>query len=301
MGFYFLATRTGKRLIGVFNHLGPSISYDTIRAVLICNADEIRKEIISHIHTSGEPVILTYDNLTKKHHAGAETLLNKSVMYTFTAAAVVFPVMSKSLAAHLGKDITKVNNILPEQTLPGEGFQRFRDRTHRVLAIRDLMPGISRDLLLRSHPDWKSLQTSDILNIPDDQKYFNTVASALICRVLRKHFSKQMQMSDEKGIAPIGLPKAFTIPSTCSDIRTLATMQINESSIEGNLEVLRMVCRRRNPAAAGAADATPSGVSRVRVTRTVLRKCDIGLHRTVTVDSHRRRTDTHIRGRRSPL
>ena len=60
-------------------------------------------------------------------------------------------------------------------------------------------------------------------------------------------------------------------------------------------------CRRRIPAAAGAVDATPSGVSRVRVTRTVLRECDIGLHRTVTVDSHRRRTDTRIRGRRSPL
>ena len=60
-------------------------------------------------------------------------------------------------------------------------------------------------------------------------------------------------------------------------------------------------CRRKIPAAAGAADATPSGVSRVRVTRTVLRECDIGLHRTVKVDSHRRRTDTRIRGRCSPL
>jgi len=42
----------------------------------------------------------------------------------------------------------------------------------------------------------------------------------------------------------------------------------------------------------GAADATPSGVSRVRVTQTSLREGDIGLHRTVTVDSHRQRTDT---------
>jgi len=53
-------------------------------------------------------------------------------------------------------------------------------------------------------------------------------------------------------------------------------------------------CRGRIPAAAGAADAMPSGVSRVRVTRTVLRECDLGLHRTVTVDSHRRHTDTGI-------
>jgi len=45
---------------------------------------------------------------------------------------------------------------------------------------------------------------------------------------------------------------------------------------------LALHCWRRIPAAAGTADAMPSGVSRVRVTRTVLRGCDIGLHRTVT-------------------
>ena len=65
MGYYFFATRTGKRPIGVLNHLGLSVSYDTIRIVLIRNADEVRKEIISRIH-DGEPVMLTYDNLAKK-------------------------------------------------------------------------------------------------------------------------------------------------------------------------------------------------------------------------------------------
>jgi hypothetical protein len=244
MGYYLFATRTGKRPIGVFNHLGLSVSYDTIRAVLIRNAEEIRKEIISRV-CNGEPAILTYDNLTKKHHAGAETLLNKSVMHTFTAAAVVFPAMSKSLAARLGKDINKVNNILPEQTLPGEAFRRFQSRTHSVLTVRDLMPGIRRDLLLRPDPDWKSLQTSDILNITDDQKYFNSIATALICRVLRKHFPTEMKTSDENRTAPIGLPRVFMIPPTCSDIRTLATMQIDESSIEGNLEVLRAVAEEQ--------------------------------------------------------
>ena len=41
-----------------------------------------------------------------------------------------------------------------------------------------------------------------------------------------------------------------------------------------------------------AANATPSGVSRVWVTQTSLQECDIGLHRTVTVDSHRQHMDT---------
>ena len=44
------------------------------------------------------------------------------------------------------------------------------------------------------------------------------------------------------------------------------------------------------------ADATPSGVSRVRVIQTSLQECDLGLHKTVTVDSHRQRTDTSYKG-----
>ena len=51
-------------------------------------------------------------------------------------------------------------------------------------------------------------------------------------------------------------------------------------------------CRRRIPVTVCTADATPSGVSRVRVTQMSLQECDLGLHRTVTVDSHRQRTDT---------
>jgi len=47
------------------------------------------------------------------------------------------------------------------------------------------------------------------------------------------------------------------------------------------LSTLSEACRSRIPAAAGAGDATPSRVSRVRVTRTVLQECDIVLHRTV--------------------
>ena len=42
-------------------------------------------------------------------------------------------------------------------------------------------------------------------------------------------------------------------------------------------------------------DAMPSGVSRVLVTWIVLRKCEIGLYRTVTVGSHRWHMDTHIK------
>jgi len=42
MGYYLVASRTSKKPIGDINHISLSVSYDTIRAVLIWNANEIR-------------------------------------------------------------------------------------------------------------------------------------------------------------------------------------------------------------------------------------------------------------------
>jgi hypothetical protein len=54
-----------------------------------------------------------------------------------------------------------------------------------------------------------------------------------------------MQKSEENGTMPIELPKIFRIPPKSSDIRTLSTMQIDESSIDGNLEVLQVVAEEQ--------------------------------------------------------
>jgi len=71
------------------------------------------------------------------------------------------------------------------------------------------------------------------------------MAAALICRALRKHFTKEMQISEENGILQIALPKIFKIPPTNPDKRTLATMEIDESSIDGNLEVLQVIAEQQ--------------------------------------------------------
>jgi hypothetical protein len=203
LGYYLFATRTGKRVMGVLNHLGICTSYDTVRRALQGNAEKVQDLIIKRCRR--DPIALTYDNLTNKHHAASETLLNKSSMQSFTAAGVIFLKLTPSLARRLS----------------------------------DEKPGLRADRLLRADPEWSSLKPGDIVNVQSDQKYFAPIAKALMCRVIKKFFPKELKISeDEVRISPMQMPVLHKVPPGKSDMQTLATMQIDESTIDGNLAVL---------------------------------------------------------------
>jgi hypothetical protein len=203
LGYYLFATRTGKRVMGVLNHLGICTSYDTVRRALQGNAEKVQALIIKRC--GQDPIALTYDNLTNKHNAASETLLNKSSMQCFTAAGVIFLKLTPSLARRLS----------------------------------DEKPGLRSDRLLRADPEWSSLKPGDIVNVQSDQKYFAPIAKALMCRVIKKFFPKELKISeDEVRISPMQMPVLHKVPPGKSDMQTLATMQIDESTIDGNLAVL---------------------------------------------------------------
>jgi hypothetical protein len=209
LGYYLFATRTGKRVMGVLNHLGICTSYDTVRRALQGNAEKVQDLIIKRCRH--DPIALTYDNLTNKHHAASETLLNKSSMQSFTAAGVIFLKLTPLLARRLGKDTDQ----------------------------SDKKPGLRVDQLLRPDPQWSSLKPGDIVNVHSDQKYFAPIAKALMCRVIKKFFPKELKIcEDEVGIGPIQMPVLFKVPPGKSDMHTLATLQIDESTIDGNLAVM---------------------------------------------------------------
>jgi hypothetical protein len=203
LGYYLFATRTGKRVMGVLNHLGICTSYDTVRRALQGNAEKVQALIIDRCRQ--DPIALTYDNLTNKHHAASETLLNKSSMQSFTAAGIIFLKLTPSLARGLS----------------------------------DEKVGLRADRLLRADPDWSSLKPGDIVNVRSDQNYFAPIAKALMCRVIKKFFPTELKCSeDEAGIGPFEMPVLYKVPPGKSDMQTLATLQIDESTIDGNLAVL---------------------------------------------------------------
>jgi hypothetical protein len=94
-------------------------------------------------------------------------------------------------------------------------------------------------LLIKPNPDWASLTAADIVNVEADQKHWSLVAKALMCRVLKKFFPKEMKQSEEDaGIAPISMPQLYKISPGASDMYTLATLDIDEGTIDGNIAVL---------------------------------------------------------------
>jgi hypothetical protein len=46
------------------------------------------------------------------------------------------------------------------------------------------------------------------------------------------------QSEEDAGIAPNAMPQLYKVPSGASDMHTLATLEIDESTIDGNLAVL---------------------------------------------------------------
>jgi hypothetical protein len=234
IGYYLFSTRTGKRVMGVLNHLGISVSYDTVRRALQANAEEVQALITRRARQ--DPIALTYDNLVIKHHAATETLLNKSHMQCFTACGVIFLKLTASLAKRLGKSI---ESPVPEKSLPGESSEAARARRRRPAARGDNKPGLPTNLLIKPNPDWASLKEADIVNVEADQKYWAPIAKALMCRVLKRFFPTEMKQSEEDaGIAPIMMPHLYRISSGASDMYTLATLDIDEGTIDGNLSVL---------------------------------------------------------------
>jgi hypothetical protein len=234
IGYYLFSTRTGKRVMGVLNHLGISTSYETVRLALKGNADKVFASITKRVRR--EPFALTYDNLTNKHHAATETLLNKSSMQCFTAAGIIFLTLTPSLARTLGKT---PEVLAPDRALPGESRQSHRARIRHRSTPPDDKPGLRADLLFHANPDWASLTPDDIANIDADQDYFGPIAKALISRVLKKFFPREMKQSeDEAKIAPIAMPQLYKIQARASDMHTLATLEVDESTIDGNLIVL---------------------------------------------------------------
>jgi hypothetical protein len=234
MGYYLFATRTGKRTVGVLNHLGISTAYDTVRRALHHHAEKVRVLVAERCQR--DPFLLTYDNLAQKHNAATETLLNKSTMHCFTASGIIFVKMTASLARRLGRYI---EDPVPERRLPGESNEAARARRRRPGPPPENKPGLRADLLLRPNPDWASLSPADINNLDADQDYWTPIAKALMCRVIKKFFPDELKASeDDAGIGPIQMPRLYQVPLGATDMETLATLQIDESTIDGNIAVL---------------------------------------------------------------
>ena len=255
VGYYFFATRTGKRTIAVMNRLGVGISYTSIVASLKANAERVGATLRERV--TKQPLLYTYDNLTNHNQvAGSgETLFNKSTFYCFTAAGVVFLRMPSSLGSRLGVNLGVLeaagNLVANDAPLPGESSEEARVRRNlRPTSVGmptqsdpDVpAPGIAQNLLYKENPDWSSLDVNSFIRADVVTDYWPEVAKGMICQLVASFFPEKAALSET---APTKVPILFRIPVERSDLHTLETMKLDESTVAGNFQVLdNITCKQ---------------------------------------------------------
>ena len=87
LGFFLYAYRVPKRVYPILNHLGISISFDTVQKGLKALAADQRKTLKS-LYTLGKGLQLSFDNMQKQRNVRYERQHNRGGMTTGTAGFV---------------------------------------------------------------------------------------------------------------------------------------------------------------------------------------------------------------------
>lgn len=90
LGIYLYASRVPKRVIGTLNHLGVSVSYQTIRGLLTDIARAQRQRIRS-VASSGKAYQPSYDNLTLADKVRDPQLFNQTTYLNRTVGFLLLP------------------------------------------------------------------------------------------------------------------------------------------------------------------------------------------------------------------
>ena len=202
-----------------------------------------------------QPLLYTYDNLTNHNKVTGETLFNKSTFYCFTAAGVVFLRMPASLASRLGVNLNVLEasgGLLPrDASLPGESSEEARVRRNLRPASAGMptpadpnvpAPGVAQKFLYKENPDWASLDVDSFIRPDVVTDYWPAVVKGMICQLVASFFPEKANLS---GIAPTPVPTIFRIPVERSDLHTLETMKLDESTVAGNFQVLdNITCKQ---------------------------------------------------------
>lgn len=98
--------------------------------------------------------------------------------------------------------------------------------------------GIPNKHLFRNNPKYEKLNPTDILNSDSIDLYNPEMVKGQLQQVLRKYVGGDMDLNPDKSLIGYKVPILFEIPVHKSEIFTLSTLDLNESTVEGNAEIL---------------------------------------------------------------
>ena len=208
VGYYLHAERTHVHCIQTLHALGVSTSCVQIRRCEKANSAASLIAIRQRVKT--EPFLLSWDNINRLVRISHENLHSKSFMINWTSAAIIFL-----------KDID-MNYLGGKSGLPIEwvGEDKLRKRLRGI------------DFML----DQEALE------------YHGPMCRASIGNVLYKYFRRQVT---EKRIYqgqliqwwPEVVPQKRVLKVERSDAHVLPTMELNEGTIDGTIQVMEEVLK----------------------------------------------------------
>ena len=233
---YSFASQTGKRVTALLNQLGLAVSPTTFERALKHNASAASMAVMEGIQV-GRKIALFYDNLEIYDKKGEESGITKNRSLQLTACGGYFLQLPAENAEEINGIITPAHNIHPPQV---ESHIDPLDLPHIYNLPIHEATGIRSDLLLCPNPDYSKLNTIDILRSGTVHKYYEKTLEAHLCILLQKHFNNAISKNPMRGLREkqYKLDTFFQIPVVKSEIFTLPTLDLDESTTDGNAAIL---------------------------------------------------------------
>lgn len=256
MGLFSYCNKTSKRAIAVFNQMGITVSPNSTNRGLKFNSQLAVEHVRSQMR-EGKKIAFIYDNLVIYDQKAEETETNKNRSLQLTACAGYFLKLPDESPEEINSAVDtmltlrkEVNHLRPTPTI--EDVLDEGDKQHEYMDIDPSpliqnQPSIQIALeskhLFRNVPDFEHVNTLDILSPDSVDKYYPAMVKGHLTSVLRKYCTEAIQQNPNCTLKGYEVPVIFQIPTNKSEIFTLPTLDLDESTIDGNAEIMEQLIR----------------------------------------------------------
>jgi hypothetical protein len=227
IGFWLQAMKVPKRAITVLNQLGVSVSYDSIRVAVRAVSHAALKRM-RNVVKSGKFFGICWDNLALPNNKKETTEMNRGSLDHCTTSY-----MYELL-------------VPPPQDAEPQNVEAYEDIMAALAEnSRRKRIGIPRELVSKVNPEYDSLQRMDFLFGKNIEEYWPDVVTVHLSDFCYEFFGPAAMAAYKIDGRPLERPsmpeKLYRIPRQKSRIHPLKVLDIDESSIDGNAQVIEAI------------------------------------------------------------
>jgi hypothetical protein len=229
IGFWLQAMKVPKRAITVLNQLGISISYDSIRAAVRAVSIAAQKRMRCEVK-AGKLFGICWDNLALPNNKKETTEMNRgSLDHCTTSYMYEMAVPPPPHNASSPTDVQAYEDIM--------AALEENSRRKRI--------GIPRELVSKMNPEYDSLQRMDFLFGKNIEEYWPDVVTVHLSDFCYEFFGPAAMAAytiNGRRLERPSMPEElYRIPRHKSKIHPMKVLDIDESSIDGNAQVIEAI------------------------------------------------------------